>query len=175
MVTDKLNNFRGYSMDSFVNTLYFRHDIHHLLDESILTLLPKPDLKQGDTYSLVTHMLRRPSMSDKATWETLARFHNVKCLPVEWIPIQFLFAHFAWSIFNNLAYTFNKEAAGVRFRMRAALGCSTEASDWVREQLDERSFSDEDITPARTGSKRKRCQVADDTDDDDNADYDYDY
>ncbi|KAI0885050.1 uncharacterized protein GGS22DRAFT_137827 [Annulohypoxylon maeteangense] len=84
------------------NKIFIRKDIHFLWDQNHLTMLPKLD-SSPDTpeYRLTTHVLHPPGKSADSDMEILALYQNIPCLPLRKVPIEFLFARFAWSIFTN--------------------------------------------------------------------------
>ncbi|KAI2466465.1 hypothetical protein F4781DRAFT_405612 [Annulohypoxylon bovei var. microspora] len=106
----KSNNMRKYLKDVKVkkthlargNMIYLRGDVHFLWDQNNIVIVPKPDSSNMGKYCFVTHVLNAPDKSEDANMEVFQLYHNVPCLDIPRVPVEFLFARFAWSIFTNL-------------------------------------------------------------------------
>ncbi|KAI1765978.1 hypothetical protein GGR53DRAFT_464920 [Hypoxylon sp. FL1150] len=83
------------------NHFYVRRDLHYLWDNNYIVLVPKRDTARGNEYHLATHVLAFPSVSFDACTEMHAQFHNRPCRPIPHVPVQLLFARFAWAIFST--------------------------------------------------------------------------
>ncbi|KAI1808178.1 hypothetical protein F4811DRAFT_503336 [Daldinia bambusicola] len=110
----RANFMREYSTSSSMhndplndspNLIPLRTDIHRFLDRSQLTLVPKPNPKTGSTtnqsYTLVSHVLRAPGKSDEGNLEMIRFYHDLKVYTLIGNPIEYLFARFAWSLFDD--------------------------------------------------------------------------
>lgn len=89
---------------------------HRFLDYSNITIVPKPNApirhKACESYSILTHVLRPPGKSTDANLEMVVSYHNLLCFPMPRVPIQYLFARFAWSFFNDtIMLIFNDKSA----------------------------------------------------------------
>ncbi|KAI1371146.1 hypothetical protein F4677DRAFT_319564 [Hypoxylon crocopeplum] len=110
-------------IDDISNTILLRLDVHSVLDRKELILVPK----LNDTkYELVTHVLS--SQHHYATeLETL--YHNRTILSLCHVAPAFLFARFAWSIFNEATFKlFETQSAEFSVSIRE----STEADEPVK-------------------------------------------
>ncbi|KAI0885056.1 uncharacterized protein GGS22DRAFT_138037 [Annulohypoxylon maeteangense] len=82
-------------LDDLANGLLLRSDVHHMLDQTELLIFPK---YTGDKYELVLHILHsRP----RYLFEQRALYHNRKLHTLYGVSREFLFARFAWSIFQD--------------------------------------------------------------------------
>ncbi|KAL9616342.1 MAG: hypothetical protein Q9160_008785 [Pyrenula sp. 1 TL-2023] len=79
------------------NMILLRSDIHSLLDQQRITFLPKPG--QGpNRHSMVAHIL-----TSSGSTELIDLYHNVPLQQLTNIPLEYLFARFAWSVLPLLA------------------------------------------------------------------------
>ncbi|KAI1091179.1 hypothetical protein F5B19DRAFT_493708 [Rostrohypoxylon terebratum] len=98
-----MNNMSRYSknkgvrpsVDDINNGIYLRSDINHMLDQAELVMFPK---YTGERYELVLHVLRAQA---PYFFEQRDLYHNRKLQDVYGISREFLFARFAWSIFQD--------------------------------------------------------------------------
>ncbi|KAI0842063.1 hypothetical protein F5Y06DRAFT_167050 [Hypoxylon sp. FL0890] len=78
---------------------------HRFFDYSNITIVPKPNYpirhKACESYSVLTQVLRPPGKSEEANLEMIVSFHNLECRPMPRVPVEYLFARFAWSFFND--------------------------------------------------------------------------
>ncbi|KAI1483555.1 hypothetical protein F4774DRAFT_365741 [Daldinia eschscholtzii] len=104
-----INNMRNYIKIgktqavhiSTDNHFFLSNEIHFLFDENVFTLVPKPDPDSNGNYRLTSHVLKPLKKSANSDAEIITLYHNVPCRPLEHIPVEFMFARFAWSIFNH--------------------------------------------------------------------------
>ncbi|KAI0179784.1 hypothetical protein GGR52DRAFT_568554 [Hypoxylon sp. FL1284] len=87
------------------NLIPLRTDLHYYFDYSHFTILPKRDRDDRDmplqSYSLVVHVLNPPGKSHGGDLTILKEYHNLECYPMRRIPVEYLFARFAWSIMHE--------------------------------------------------------------------------
>lgn len=81
-------------MHSPGNATLLRSDVHTLFDAKNFAIVP---VRTGDTSRLVTHVLSR-----KASEEVLKLYHNVQLQPIYGIPLEMLWARFAYTIFEGI-------------------------------------------------------------------------
>ncbi|KAI1473280.1 hypothetical protein F4774DRAFT_405077 [Daldinia eschscholtzii] len=98
------------------NTVLLRADVHKIWDSKDMTFVPKR--RAGGTYGLVMHMLS--ALHAGARQEKLELWHNRQPHTLYGIRPEFVFARFAWTIFNNRLFCiFNsKPPQGWRIRVR---------------------------------------------------------
>lgn len=75
------------------NTILLRSDVHYVMDQRIMTIVPK---KEQDRYILVFQVI---NATPRAVNEELHLFHNRKLRPLVGISPALLFARFAWTLF----------------------------------------------------------------------------
>ncbi|KAI1467462.1 uncharacterized protein F4812DRAFT_398350 [Daldinia caldariorum] len=63
--------------------------------------MPKPHPDEQGKFRLTSHVPKSLGKSTDSDIEMITLYHNVPCLPLPHIPIEFMFARFAWSIFDN--------------------------------------------------------------------------
>ncbi|KAI2464944.1 hypothetical protein F4781DRAFT_411023 [Annulohypoxylon bovei var. microspora] len=98
-----LNDMMRYSadrgsrpaLDDIANGMLLRSDVHHMLDQSELLMFPK---YTGNKYELVLHVLHSRT---RYLFEQRAMYHNRKLHHIYGVSREFLFARFAWSIFQD--------------------------------------------------------------------------
>ncbi|KAI8963049.1 hypothetical protein F5Y11DRAFT_169314 [Daldinia sp. FL1419] len=113
------NKMYQYNIDPFAkpviddigNLFALRSDVHWQFDQKHFTAMPK--LVDGE-HKLVAHMLQK---NMKFFHEQRYLFHNRPFQQLNDIPIEFLFARFAWSIFNGSTIPFF-ETKGYPFKVR---------------------------------------------------------
>ncbi|KAI1765260.1 hypothetical protein GGR53DRAFT_491050 [Hypoxylon sp. FL1150] len=92
-------------LNDMENRIAIRNDIHFLLDQSNLVLVPKED--RGDagvpngSYTMRIHVLNPPGLSRDGDLITLETYHNGKCYPLRRAPAQYVFARFVWSLMHD--------------------------------------------------------------------------
>ncbi|KAI0843793.1 hypothetical protein F5Y00DRAFT_250221, partial [Daldinia vernicosa] len=98
------------------NTILLRSDVHKIWDSKDMTFVPKR--RPDGTCGLVMHMLS--ALHAGARQEKLELWHNRQPHTLYGIRPEFVFARFAWTIFNNRLFCiFNsKRPQGWRIRVR---------------------------------------------------------
>ncbi|KAI1271415.1 hypothetical protein F5Y07DRAFT_404391 [Xylaria sp. FL0933] len=91
----------GQELDDFSNIIPLRADVHRLFDASNICFFPKPDPAAENKFKLLTCVLRPPHKSCYGDLELYALYHNRQVLPLKGALPQYLFARFAWAIFND--------------------------------------------------------------------------
>lgn len=97
------NGMDNYTNDSSVkpqyddinNQILLRADVHIMLDRKEIVIIPK---KVNNCYVFVIKVIKAPSASLFDAYHT---FHNRICQEFVGVSVQYLFARFAWNIFNN--------------------------------------------------------------------------
>ncbi|KAI8963019.1 hypothetical protein F5Y11DRAFT_346873 [Daldinia sp. FL1419] len=87
------------------NTIYLRDDVRTLYDGNYIIMVPKPDSANRGTYRLGTHVWSPPNKSEDSDMQVFSCYQNRPCYPIAHVPVEFLFARFAWAIFTY--YTVN--------------------------------------------------------------------
>ncbi|XXG99541.1 hypothetical protein Hte_005880 [Hypoxylon texense] len=130
-----INYMRDYSTSSsehndplndIENLIPIRKDLHHLFDHSNLVIVPKRDRSRDtgallDTYSLLTHVLQPPGKSRGGDLMVLNQYHNLDCYPIKRVPMEYFFARFAWSLFNDKVILLLKDESAERTRFKLLL------------------------------------------------------
>lgn len=83
------------------NKIWLRNDLHYYHDENKIMLFPKRDDDNQRRYSLATHVLNPPDKTEDDGVEAITLYQNIPTLPFPYVPVEFLFARFAWAIFTN--------------------------------------------------------------------------
>lgn len=142
------------------NTLLLRADIHFMLDRCELVIVPK--LSDKGEYKLVTHVL---CVRLHSIVEQRELYHNRLCQELYGIPREFLFARFAWSIFNNFTMRI-LETKGSPFSVRIRRDVKTNEPNIVTQVVKSvtafRSLSRGNYTLDLTESSRKRRREEED-------------
>ncbi|KAI0377890.1 hypothetical protein F5Y04DRAFT_262940 [Hypomontagnella monticulosa] len=100
-------------IDEMSNKILLRADVHRVFDRRELVMIPK--LEDGE-YKLVTYILHTKR---QFVFEQHGLFHNRRCHDLFGISREFLFARFAWSIFNNMTIRLlDTRYASIRLRVR---------------------------------------------------------
>ncbi|KAI2627874.1 hypothetical protein GGS26DRAFT_122280 [Hypomontagnella submonticulosa] len=89
------------AIDDLANEVLLRADVYTMIDRKELLVVPKRDNEQ--TYTLVTHLLRS---ENRYIHDEFTLFHNSPFQPLKGISIEYLFARFAWAIFNRATIPF---------------------------------------------------------------------
>ncbi|KAI0122213.1 hypothetical protein F4814DRAFT_438304 [Daldinia grandis] len=99
------NTMHNDPLNHSPNIMPLRTDLHRFLDRSQLTLVPKPNPKAGSTttrsYTLVSHVHRPSGKSNEANLEMIMFYHDLKVYTLIGNPIEYIFARFAWSLFDD--------------------------------------------------------------------------
>ncbi|KAI0122807.1 hypothetical protein F4814DRAFT_410010 [Daldinia grandis] len=147
-------------IDELSNTVLLRSDIHRMLDHKELTLFPKSNDKE---YKLVTHILspRRQSL-----FEQDELYHNRQCQELYGVGREFLFARFAWSLYNSQTFrTFESKIGPIRVLVHepGALGkTSTSTTRTIQATSDiplmspSNTLQDTTAASGSRGTKRSR-------------------
>ncbi|OTB17378.1 hypothetical protein K445DRAFT_316014 [Daldinia sp. EC12] len=83
------------------NKIPLREDYHSLWDDNFLILIPKPDASLQGRYRLTSHLLALPKKHYNTNTEAHVLFHNRPCYPFPHVPIELVFARFAWALFTR--------------------------------------------------------------------------
>ncbi|KAK6948205.1 hypothetical protein Daesc_009969 [Daldinia eschscholtzii] len=87
------------SFDDISNTMLLRYDVYKIFDNKEFVFVPKAD---GEKLKIVSHVLQW-----KNQWgEIRTLYHNRECRQLRGIRREYMFARFAWSIFNNTTLGF---------------------------------------------------------------------
>ncbi|KAI1406803.1 hypothetical protein F5Y13DRAFT_176322 [Hypoxylon sp. FL1857] len=86
------------------NLISFRSDVHKSLDDKVMMLVPKPVGEEPDRHKLVIHVLQPPTQSARGYVELCNLYQNREVRPLVGIHREFLFARFAYSIFNDFTF-----------------------------------------------------------------------
>ncbi len=97
------------SVDDIGNYILLRNDVHHIFDSKCFAIVPKAS-------TLLVHLtaLRRND-------ELMQLYHNVTLQPLVGIPIEYIFARFAWTVLP-LTRAFTTGGPKRWLRIRAADG-----------------------------------------------------
>ncbi|KAI2618154.1 hypothetical protein GGR54DRAFT_640720 [Hypoxylon sp. NC1633] len=99
---------RNDPLNETPNLLPLRTDIHRFVDRSHIVMIPKQTDPTTNSYTLVTHVIQPPGKSIDGNLEMIVRYHNLQIHHLPRNPIEFLFAQFAWSLFNDKIFRFFK-------------------------------------------------------------------
>lgn len=169
-----INYMRDYSTSSsehndplndIENLIPIRKDLHHLFDYSNLVIVPKRDRNPStgaplDTYSLLTHVLQPPGRSRGGDLVILDQYHNLDCYPIKRVPMEYIFARFAWSLFNDKVILLLRDEGAEKTEFRLLItkltnhGWETKDTPIVGTQYHPRSGTRS--TKNQGGNKRKR-------------------
>ncbi|KAI1406799.1 hypothetical protein F5Y13DRAFT_176311 [Hypoxylon sp. FL1857] len=86
-------------VQSRMNLMPLRQDVHTIYDSSILVPFPKPIASSPTKFNLFACIVIAPSTLDVIIHELVQNFQNFQFDPLYNIPHDFIFARFAWSIF----------------------------------------------------------------------------
>ncbi|KAI1661740.1 hypothetical protein F4813DRAFT_345606 [Daldinia decipiens] len=89
----------GQEVDNLKNTILLRADVHKIWDKNEIILIPK---KHENTYHLVSHAFKTKRGGH---FEIEELYHNRECQELRGIRREYLFARFAWAIFNSRTVT----------------------------------------------------------------------
>ncbi|KAI1474030.1 hypothetical protein F4774DRAFT_355797 [Daldinia eschscholtzii] len=87
------------SFDDVSNTMLLRYDVYKIFDNKEFVFVPKAD---GEKLKIVSHVLQWKNQWD----EIKTLYHNRECRQLRGIRREYMFARFAWSIFNNTTLGF---------------------------------------------------------------------
>lgn len=134
-----------HTTKSLDNMILLRSDIHGLFDQQQIAFLPKP-AQDTDQYSMVAHIL----VSSRST-ELVDLYHNVPLLQLTNIPLEYLFARFAWSVMPLLS-TFLRQGSPRVLSVIEATGKKTKICNG------DECIAFSTLNRARTVSPKKRKQ-----------------
>ncbi|KAI0122143.1 hypothetical protein F4814DRAFT_200105 [Daldinia grandis] len=83
------------------NKIPLREDYHSLWDDNFLVLVPKPDASLQGQCRLTSHLLAMPKKHYNTNTKAHVLFHNRPCYPFPHVPIELIFARFAWALFTR--------------------------------------------------------------------------
>ncbi|KAH8430807.1 HNH endonuclease signature motif containing protein [Aspergillus melleus] len=147
-------------VDNPRNVLLLRSDIHSSFDVKRFAFIPKParapvnnsELPPDLSTNYVVHLFNSPE-----PYELAALYHNVSLQPISGIAPEYLFARFAWTLFQYIP-TFLQ--AGVPRRLAVALEESLEAGSNITSTAKTWSAEQCCLMPlrakSRSSSPRKR-------------------
>ncbi|KAI1459957.1 hypothetical protein F4805DRAFT_419345 [Annulohypoxylon moriforme] len=96
--------YSGDGISATSNLMRIRADLHRLFDACNFTVFPKRTSPSSQEFALCIHSLHSSTAPSRMTTESalvlLDDWHNVRVGPIPWIQPNFLFARFAWSLFN---------------------------------------------------------------------------
>lgn len=157
------NEASAPAIHDIANTLLLRADVHHMLDQKELVIVPKRQRTlEGIRYHLVTHVLHARM---RYLFEQQALYHNRKCQELYEIPIEFLFARFAWTIFNNFTIRLLETKNSpfyILIRSDSETDQSKMVTHYIRNLTDLRAISRGRWNVETTETSRKRTRDAND-------------
>ncbi|KAK1139456.1 hypothetical protein N8T08_000735 [Aspergillus melleus] len=159
-------------VDNPRNVLLLRSDIHSSFDVKRFAFIPKPacapvnnsELPPDLSTNYVVHLFNSPE-----PYELAALYHNVSLQPISGIAPEYLFARFAWTLFQYIP-TFLQ--AGVPRRLAVALEESLEAGSNIKSTAKTWSAEQCRLMPLRAKSRSsspKKRKPDDQYDEDDDA------
>ncbi|KAI1463237.1 uncharacterized protein F4812DRAFT_254658 [Daldinia caldariorum] len=83
------------------NKIPLREDYRSLWDDNFFVLVLKPDASQQGQYRLTSHLLALPEKHHNTNTEAHILFHNRPRYPFPHVPIELVFARFAWALFTR--------------------------------------------------------------------------
>lgn len=145
------------------NLISLRADVHTMLDRKELLMMPKVT---GDgSYTLVSHLLRSHS---RYLYEQNALWHNRTFQDLSGVVVEFLFARFAWAIFNEVTIPFlDMVPRPITVRVCVPSPAGTEPTVETRWTSNSRGIPPPPFKPTQDKSnKRSRPDDHDDGDND---------
>lgn len=163
----------GEPQHSTCNTIPLSRDIYNEFKSGRLVLIPKPDPQAPEVYRMVTHVLQRSHGSNDPVLKSIASFHNKEYHllqdPCEDVPVEYLFAHFARSLFTDtILQLFNRDD-DVEFNISRNYHIIQTMSDSDDDFPRPRSELPPEIRVSR-GTKRSRSQIEEVEEEDDDND-----
>ncbi|KAI0486784.1 hypothetical protein F4859DRAFT_466901 [Xylaria cf. heliscus] len=124
----------GKELDDFSNIIPFRADVHRLFDASNICIFPKPHPVTKGEIVLVMCVLRPAHKSSYGDYELFARYHNRKLLELKGALPEYLFARFAWAIFNDETYRlFGDKDRMIHVQLLQQV--KNEGNQWTRKMI----------------------------------------
>ncbi|KAI1390299.1 uncharacterized protein F4822DRAFT_231791 [Hypoxylon trugodes] len=112
------NDQHNGPLNRICNVMPFRLDALGYFGQGHLSLVPKLDKSTG-LYTLPTHAVRYPKelLNPRGRLQFHDIFHNYLLYPhpIKWIPVEYLFTRFAWTLFSDQVMTLLNDAKGVTF------------------------------------------------------------
>ncbi|KAI0838520.1 hypothetical protein F5Y06DRAFT_48463 [Hypoxylon sp. FL0890] len=137
------------------NTMLLRADVHRIFDNKELVFFPKSD---GNNIKIVSHTLQYKLEHE----ELKTLYHNRQTYQLVDIRSEFLFARFAWSIFNDTTFPFLNsypQNFALLVRVSAMAGQSPKVITkhvTSTKDIPPPPFADQKPETSRSGSKRRR-------------------
>ncbi|KAI2462703.1 hypothetical protein F4781DRAFT_419199, partial [Annulohypoxylon bovei var. microspora] len=70
------------------------------------TVEPQTSAQATDSYSLLIYVMRPPGKSDDGNLQMIMKYQDVEVYPLKGIPREYVFARFAWALFNDTIILF---------------------------------------------------------------------